>query len=391
MNTDASKLGYLFFVPWDLDHPGGVNQVVANLHDEMARAGEFAPLILVNEWAAARAVEKRVNGRLTIYFRLTSPWPDGTLLGLCKWLVMSPMMFVGLWRICRRHRVKVFNVHYPTLTAFPVAVLRALRLYRGKLLLSFHGLDLAWAARSQPVDRSLWRFVLRQSDAAVACSSAFGDEVERFTGGAARVVVIRNGLDAERFVRSSDNGSERLDRLAGRKFILAVATFERKKGLDVLLRAFAQVRRLHPGIALALVGRRAEETPELHALCASLELDQDVEFFENVPHAEINSFFGRATVFCLPSRAEPFGIVLLEAGAFRLPVVASSVGGIPEIIDDEETGLLVPPDDPSALAEAIVRMLEDSRFAQAAGDRLNARVRAEFSWTRAYESYKALT
>ena len=391
MNTETPKPGYLFVVPWDIEHPGGVNQVVTNLHDEVAKAGEFAPLILVNEWSAGRPVEKQVDGRRTIYFRLASPWPDGTLLGFVKWLVMSPILFAGLWQIWRRHRVAVFNVHYVTLAVVPIAILRGLRVYRGKLLLSFHGIDLAWALQSRPIDRALWRFVLRRTDAAIACSHAFGGEVEGFAAGATPVVVIHNGLDATRFVQSTDDDGGRLDRLAGRRFILAVATFERKKGLDVLLRAFADVRRAHPQVALALVGRRADETPELRALCTRLGLDQDVEFFENVPHSQVHSFFERAEIFCLPSRSEPFGIVLLEAGAFRLPVVASRVGGIPEIIDDGESGLLVPPDNPGALATAIARMLDDATFARAAGERLNARVRAEFTWTRAYESYKALT
>src|SRR5262249_1147568 len=107
-------------------------------------------------------------------------------------------------------------------------------------------------------------------------------------------------------------------------------------------------------------------------------------------HAQVARFFDRATAFCLPSRAEPFGIVLLEAGAFRLPVVATRVGGIPEIVEDRVTGLLVPPDDAGSLADALVRVLTDSDFAASAGRGLHDRVRAVFSWRRAYDAYRAL-
>ncbi len=391
-SAPAARGSFVLVTPWDLGAPGGVNEVVLNLHRQIAQAGEFAPLVLVNKWSARRPIETVVEGRRTIYFRIASPWIDGSWWGLAKWLLSSPWFFADLWRLCRRHRVAVFNVHYPSGGAFTLALARALRLFRGDLVLSFHGLDLAEAQRGDGVDRRLWRFTFRRSTAVVACSRAFADDVRGFTSSDARVAVVHNGLDVDYFVNSVDRNGEWPAALGegARPFILAVATFEDKKGLDVLVRAFADVRRSRPGLALVLVGRRAAATGELRALASELGLDGDVFFFENVPHARVGAFFERAAVFCLPSRAEPFGIVLLEAGAFRLPVVASRVGGIPEIIDDGVTGLLTAPDDVAGLAAALRRVLGDGEFARAAGTRLYNRVQADFSWTRAYEGYKSL-
>ena len=98
----------------------------------------------------------------------------------------------------------------------------------------------------------------------------------------------------------------------------------------------------------------------------------------------------QAKTFCLPSRAEPFGIAILEAGAYRLPVVASRVGGIPEIIIDGETGLLVEPDDTRALTAALDRVLSDADLARNLGERLYERVVGDFSWKRAYQQYRTL-
>ena len=389
-SAPAPRGSFVLVTPWDLGAPGGVNEVVLNLHRQIAQAGEFAPLVLVNKWSARRPIETVVDGRRTIYFRVASPWTDGSWWGLAKWLLVSPLFFADLWRMCRRHRVAVFNVHYPSGGAFTLALARALQLFRGDLVLSFHGLDLADAQRGDRVERRLWRFTFRRSTAVAACSRAFADDVRGFTSGDARVAVVHNGLDIDYFLNSVDRNSEWPTLLGARPFILGVATFERKKGLDVLVRAFADVRRSRPGLALVLVGRRAAATGELRALASELGLDDDVFFFENVPHARVGAFFERAVVFCLPSRAEPFGIVLLEAGAFRLPVVASRVGGVPEILEDGVTGLMVPHDDPASLASALVRVLTDKEFADSAGRKLHERVRADFSWRRAYDAYRAL-
>src|SRR5438105_4097512 len=180
--------------------------------------------------------------------------------------------------------------------------------------------------------------------------------------------------------------------LADREFIVSVATLEHKKGHDVLLRAFARLRRAIPGegLALVLVGRSDAAEPRLRTLTNELGLSHDVFFCTDVPHQQVGVFLERAKAFCLPSRSEPFGIAILEAGAYRLPVVASRVGGIPEIVIDGENGLLVPPDDVEGLTAALHRVLADPDSARVFGERLHQRVATEFSWKRAYDEYRTL-
>ncbi|HEV8448919.1 MAG TPA: glycosyltransferase family 4 protein [Gemmatimonadaceae bacterium] len=380
------KPTYALVLPWDPTGPGGVNQVVVNLYRQIAEAGEFEPLLIVNRWSARRPIETMVDGRRTIYIR--SPWAEGARWGFVKWLVSAPRHLADMWRIARRNRVVAFNAHYPSLGAFGIALLRWAKLFRGSLILSFHGMDITEIRAGRGLEPRAWRFVFDRATAMVACSRAFGEEVKALTG--TEAVVVHNGLDVDHFVQSVDRSPDPLAPVGDRRFVLGVATFERKKGLDVLVRAFADVRRSSPGVALVLVGRPAEATAELRSLTSTLGLDNDVFFFENVPHAQVSRFFERAAVFCLPSRAEPFGIVILEAGAFNVPVVATRVGGIPEILDDGETGILVPPDDPSALAAALARVLSDRELAGRAGRRLHERVRSDFSWRRAYEAYRSL-
>jgi glycosyltransferase involved in cell wall biosynthesis len=369
-----------------------VNQVVVNLYREMLLAGEMEPLIMVTKWSAFRPIEAIIDARRTVYLRLWSPWKQGgSIVGLVKWVLSSPVWLFDMLRFCRVHRVMTFNFHYAVLSAFPIAVLRFLRLYRGELVISFHGSDLRSARESGRIEQALWRFVLRSATAIVACSKGLAADVREFAGEAAgNVHAVQNGLDNDRFLNGVDRTSGLPAVLVNRDFILSVATWEWNKGLDILVRAFAEVKRTHAGLALVLVGRAGGAEPGLRALAVELGVEQDVLFFEDVPHAQVGLYLERAKAFCLPSRAEGFGIAILEAGAFCLPVVASRVGGIPEIVVDEQTGLLAEPEDVPAVAAALSRVLSDNQLARDLGERLHQRVVNEFSWERAYRAYRNL-
>ena len=379
---------YVIVVPWDLNFGGGVNEVVINLYRETLSAGEMQPLVMVVEWSAFRPIERLSDGRRTVYLRL---WSPASIVGLVKWALASPIFLTDLLRFCRRHRVLAFNFHYPGLSALPIALLRFFRLYRGALILSFHGTDLHAARTAGRTERALWRFVLHYTTAVVACSRALAAEVRGFAGEMpGHVHAIHNGVDIDYLVSSVDRTAVMPRALADRAFILSVATFEHKKGLDVLLRAFAEIRHTNPGLALVLVGRSSHAEPQLRQLASDLYLAEDVFFCPNIPHPQVGLFLERAKVFCLPSRSEPFGIALLEAGAYRLPVVASRTGGIPEFIADGETGLLVEPDDAQGLAHALNRILSHTQLARDLGERLYRRAATDLSWRRAYEEYRAL-
>jgi glycosyltransferase involved in cell wall biosynthesis len=384
--------GCVYVLPWDLHHTGGVNQVVINLYREMLLAGEIEPLVLVNISSAFRPIEKVTNGRHTVYLRLWSPWSDRhPILGFLRWILASPVWVVDLLRLCRHHRVVAFNVHFPSLSVFPIALLRFFRLYRGALIISFHGSDLRNARRAGRIERALWRFVFHSATAIVACSKVFAADVSEFSGKAAsKVHAVQNGLDINYFLNNVDRATGLPAVLLNREFILTVATWEWQKGLDILLRAFAEAQRTNAGLALVLVGRAGGAESGLRTLAAELGIGNDVLFIESVPHAQVGLYLEHAKVFCLPSRTEAFGIAILEAGAYRLPVVASRVGGIPEIVIDGETGLLVEPDDVKALAAALGRVLFDPDLARDLGERLYRRVAGSFSWRRACEEYRAL-
>jgi starch synthase len=164
--------------------------------------------------------------------------------------------------------------------------------------------------------------------------------------------------------------------------VVFVGRITRQKGLPVLLRAAQQ---LDPAAQLVLCAGQpdtAELAAEVTELVAGLTAERSgvVWLPEMLPQREVIQLLTQAAVFACPSLYEPLGIVNLEAMACGTAVVASQVGGIPEVVSDGETGLLVPPDDPDALAGALNSLLDDPRRACQMGERGRERAIADFSW-----------
>jgi glycosyltransferase involved in cell wall biosynthesis len=141
------------------------------------------------------------------------------------------------------------------------------------------------------------------------------------------------------------------------------------KGGPDLLEAFRRIRRIHPQAALWIVSQEAPPP-----------LPEGAVFHGPLEPPALSVLYARASVFALPTLREAFGLAFLEAMAFGLPVVATAVGAIPEIVADGETGLLVPPRDPAALAAACAALLDDPSRARRLGEAGRARVTERFGW-----------
>jgi alpha-maltose-1-phosphate synthase len=199
-----------------------------------------------------------------------------------------------------------------------------------------------------------------------------------------RVRVIHNGIDAQEY--APDPGTDVLERHGvdpQRPSVVFVGRITRQKGVPVLLHAAAD---LDPGVQLVLCAGQPD-TPELGEEVTRLveELQrtrQGVIWIQGMlERREVIQLLSHATVFVCPSVYEPLGIVNLEAMACGSAVVASKVGGIPEVVVDGETGLLVPPEDPASLAVALNELARDPERAAAMGRAGRERAVAEFDWS----------
>jgi glycosyltransferase involved in cell wall biosynthesis len=169
--------------------------------------------------------------------------------------------------------------------------------------------------------------------------------------------------------------------------LLVLASLVARKGIDVLLDALARLGARAPQPVLWIAG----EGPERDALerrAHVLGLTQRVRFLGR--RSDAGDLLAACDVFVLPSRLEGLGVAALEAMAAARPVVASAVGGLAEAVEHESTGLLVPPEDPDALAAALARLLEDPALGKRLGDAGPARVREHYAAERMVEAYEAL-
>jgi alpha-maltose-1-phosphate synthase len=208
-----------------------------------------------------------------------------------------------------------------------------------------------------------------------------------------RVHVIRNGIDAAQY--APDPGTGVLARYGidpARPSVVFVGRVTRQKGLPVLLRA---AELLDPSAQLVLCAGQAD-TPELEAEVSGLvshlrATRSGVTWIAGMlPKPDVIQILSHATAFACPSLYEPLGIVNLEAMACGTAVVGSRVGGIPEVVADGQTGLLVDPGDPAALAGALNVLIRDPALAAELGRRGRLRAVAEFSWSTIAEQTVSL-
>ena len=230
----------------------------------------------------------------------------------------------------------------------------------------------------------LFRWLLSRAAAVTACAASLASDAERLcTGIDGRLVVIPNGVDVETFGGGTAGAQ-------AEPYVLAAGRFTRQKGFDVLVEAVATLAAVRSGrVHVLLAGDGAEEAT-LRRRVEHLGLAEGVRFLGPVDQEDLRALYRGARVVAVPSRWEGLPLVCLEAMASGRAVVATRVDGIPDAVVDGETGLLVPPDDPVALARALEALLDDRAQADRLGTAGARRVREQFAWPIVSRRYAAV-
>ncbi len=270
--------------------------------------------------------------------------------------------------------------------AYPPAYVGATftRLFDVPMVVRPHGADILPGEHIRSdvrLERRLRR-ALAAADVVIAQSEFLGRELLGLDVPAGKIRLIPNG------VRLAQFGGPMPALSFPYPYILAMGSFTRKKGFDLLLRAFAAASAAEPGVHLIIAGAGREQ-PAHVALARELAIADRVHFPGLVQGLDKVGLFHGCLFFVCPSRREPFATVNLEALAAAKPIVATAVGGNVEVVFDGVNGLLAPPDDPAALVAPILRLLKEPELRIAMG-RESARLAARFDWDAIGARYMAV-
>lgn len=190
-------------------------------------------------------------------------------------------------------------------------------------------------------------------------------------------------------VKSAGRLRAKLDIEATDRLVLTVCRLARDKNIETLIHASAKVLQQDRHVKFVIVGDGPEYCHLLN-LVHVLDLDERVRFIGRVASTEMPTYYAASDVSVLPSLYESFGLVVLEAMAAGKPVIASNIGAIPEIVDDQMTGFLFPPRDVDRLTDLLFNILGDNDLRNEMGMRGKKKVQEQFSWERVLDRYLAV-
>jgi len=365
-----------------LEGRGGVVTVVENLGRYLREHGHevillrSAPTVLLKRSTTPLGFPAYC---LRFCFPFAAPRP---IISTVAFVLLGPLILLQLIWLIRKHRVQVVNVHFPIDNLFYLALCR--RLLSIRLVISVHGSDAFPGGQSKRRYSRAFRFLLRASDLVVLPSDAYRTKLlEVFPDLEGKAIFIHNGVNADRFRAAGHDDAANCPN----RYILCIAYLMEVKGVDLLLRAAKAIVAKDETLRLVLVGE-GPQRGDLERLASSLGIRERTQFVGSQEGAAVANLLQGCAVLAVPSRAESFGIVIIEAMASRTPVVATAVGGIPEIIEHEVNGLLVEPENPEALAHGLQRVLTDRELRARLVENAYSSVMDRFTFARTGAGYE---
>ena len=244
-----------------------------------------------------------------------------------------------------------------------------------------HGADVRELPARGPRERRVVCEAIEGVDQVVAVSGAIRDMAKAIGTPRRPIAVVPNGANADRFFpRPRHDARIELGLDPDEGFILYVGQMKPVKGTDVLTEAMGLLRERADGAPNLILIGVGPMRPWMEKRFAELGVVDRTRFMGRIPHDDIPAWFAAADFLVLPSRSEGLPTAACEAAASGRALVATAVGGTPEIVSHEQTGLLVPPEDPAALARAIGWLLDDSALVERLGAAAHVVSRERFTW-----------
>lgn len=380
-------MNILLVTPFFPPQTGGVGTYLDDLRRHLSNRGHKVYVLKAGDSHTITTCREHKDG--SVYeFALRVLWyPNTPIKGI---IAFGAYLLPTLWRLAaflREHRIHVVSLEYPLawmayffLVKFWMPI---------KITVGLHGDDVLSLNLNYRYEQWLVRHMIRRADWVLAHSSSLLSQaeriVEKFSDDRS---YIPYGVECERLRDQAGSSDCRLPVQSGR-YVLTTAKLYPRKGIDILLQAISKLETKVPDLRFAIAGDGPDEQM-LKQMAHDLRIEHRVMFLGDIRSKDIPALVKNCEFFVLPSRSEPFGIVLLEAMTFGKAIIATKVGGIPEFVQDGFNGLLVPSEDSEALAAKIDLCIEDHDLRERIGKNGLSVVENQFNYGALILRYERL-
>lgn len=330
---------------------GGSGVVATELGLNLAKHGDDVHFISYAMPSRLNVLHERVHFHevnVTPY-PLFDPYPPYTLALATK-----------MAEVAAYEKLDILHVHYAIPHAISAYLAKQILRSNIKVITTLHGTDITLVGRDESY-LPITKFGIEVSDGVTAVSQWLKDETANNFQTDKAIEVIPNFVDPARFKRTALN----MFAGSGEKLVCHVSNFRPVKRVMDVVETFQRIQKKVPA-RLLMIGDGPERS-RAEAFAREHDLRDRIVFFGNVPNLE--EVLGACDLFLLPSNAESFGMAALEAMTSEVPVVATSAGGLPEVVDDGETGYLLPVGDVEGMAERSIEILSDDDLHRKMGKR----------------------
>jgi glycosyltransferase involved in cell wall biosynthesis len=369
------KMKFLVVTPYFYPKIGGLENYAYNISKGLKDKYGWEIVVITSNHEENKDREEEIDG-IKIY-------------KLARWFKISntpinPMWYFQIKNIIKKEKPDVINAHTPVpfisdVTArvcgdipFILTYHTGAMMLKGKLLedllIKFY-------------ESSILKVTLKKAKK-IICPSDFV-RFDFLKDYAKKTITITPGVDINRFMPKIVNSKNKI------LFVAGLKKAEKYKGLEYLLSAVNIIKKNIKDVKLTVVGE-GDYIIYYKKLCKDLEIERNVEFKGRLIGRKLVEQYQKSNVLALSSLSESFGIVLLEAMACKKPVIGSNIGGIPYVIDNDQNGLLVPPKDPQALADAIIKILTNPKLAKKMGEEGYKKVTKYFTWEKQINTTKEI-
>lgn len=261
----------------------------------------------------------------------------------------------------------ILHAHYASSYGFLASRLKASKFY-----VSVWGSDVFEFPKRSLIHRSVFKHVMKKADQVFSTSKIMKDEIHKYVS--KEVNVIPFGVDLELF----KPGMEKSDK----PFVIGtVKALEHVYGIDRLIEVFALFNKVYQDTECHIYGTGSEHK-KLEVLADNLGVSNNIKFFGAIPQDQVPRAIASMDVFCVLSRAESFGVAAVEAAACKVPVIASNVGGLPEVVSNKETGYLVDGENTEQIKEVLFDLYSNAEKRHELGEKGRVFVEERYDWKK---------